>query len=391
MSTATITDQPANGEATAAAQPQAQATQLPAAPQRQPLVSIDDSEFSALLDTTKFAQLQRVAQLFSASTIVPEHFQGNVSNCFIGLQMAIRLKVDPFMFLQSCYIVHGRPGIEAKLAIALANASGKFRGPIRFEIERDPRTRKPIRCTASATFKETGDVISMVVDWDMVEAEGWNKKTGSKWLTIPEVMFPYRSAMFLLRTHCPEVIMGMQSKEELEDMAAIEVESRPARIAATNLDDLAARLEGTAKSPGGQVAAGASQVDPDDKPTAADRALYLRELFSEQPSIAGIQNLIDRLKGPAATEDWSEHSELIEQLAEAARKRVSPPQGGEATQEWPELAALRTALAGCNSEARVVSMREAWISNHPKHAEAIRAEGASRIEAIKGTQGTLLK
>lgn len=230
MST-TVEEKPVSSNGTAP-----QAVEV-AKPQR--MVVQDSSQFANLLDTAKYEHLWRVAQTFAASELVPAQFQKNAPNCYVAIQMAIRLGVDPFMFLQSCYVVHGRPGIEAKLAIALANKSGVFLGPIQYRLEGDGKSR---RCTAYATVRETREEISMTVDWSMVEAEGWSKKAGSKWLTMPEVMFRYRSAMMLIRTHCPEVIMGMHSADELEDSA------RPQTItvhpAAQSLDALADRLLG---------------------------------------------------------------------------------------------------------------------------------------------------
>ena len=77
-------------------------------------LSRDESQFSAILDLPKFEQLQRVAALFAQSTLVPIHFQHNMANCFVAMQMAIRLGVDPLMFMQNSYVTKGRPGIEAK-------------------------------------------------------------------------------------------------------------------------------------------------------------------------------------------------------------------------------------------------------------------------------------
>lgn len=179
----------------------------------------DHGEFANLLDTSKFGHLQRVATLFASSQLVPQHFQGNVANCFIAMQMAMRLRVDPFMFMQSCYIVHGRPGMEAKLAIALINSSGLFTDSLDYEIEGgiDPKA-SGYRVRAFAVRKSTGKrVDGPWVDWPVVRAEGWDAKQGSKWKTIPLLMFQYRAAAFFGRLHCPERLMGMQTVDELRD------------------------------------------------------------------------------------------------------------------------------------------------------------------------------
>jgi hypothetical protein len=71
----------------------------------------------------------------------------------------------------------------------------------------------------------------------MVEAEGWHKRDGSKWLTIPEIMFHYRAGAFLVRTHAPEIAMGLPTVEELHDVIDVEPEregnSKSDAVAAT--------------------------------------------------------------------------------------------------------------------------------------------------------------
>ena len=52
---------------------------------------------------------------------------------------------------------------------------------------------------------------------DMAENEGWSKKNGSKWLTVPQVMLRYRAASFFARMNCPELTLGYYSKDEVLD------------------------------------------------------------------------------------------------------------------------------------------------------------------------------
>lgn len=168
----------------------------------------------ALVDSDAWNRLVKVAEIFSKSKLVPEQFRNNTGDCIIALQMAIRMEVDPFMLMQGMYVVHGRPGIEAKLAIALCNNKKVFKGPIRYQMSGEGKNRQ---CTAWAINRETGDRLEETVSMAIAEREGWTKKNGSKWLTIPDLMLKYRAAMWLIRTHCPEVLMGLQSRDELVD------------------------------------------------------------------------------------------------------------------------------------------------------------------------------
>lgn len=169
----------------------------------------------ALVNSDIWNRLVKVAEIFAKSKLVPQQFQGNTGDCLIALQMAMRMQVDPFMLMQAMYVVHGKPGIEAKMAIALCNSKGIFRGPIRYELSGSGTSRG---CTAWAIDRETGGRLEETVTMDIAEREGWTKKSGSKWLTIPDLMLKYRSAAWLIRTHCPEVLMGLHTKEELQDI-----------------------------------------------------------------------------------------------------------------------------------------------------------------------------
>ena len=188
---------------------------------------------SIFLDMQRFADAQRVATLLAASDLVPKHFQGKPANCVIALNLADRLMVDPFMLMQSMYVVHGRPGIEGKLAIALVEGTGRF-SPLKFKFAGSGKTEKSIpradSCIAYATEVKTGEVIEgPPVTWEMAVAEGWTKPKGegvlSKWQTLPDLMFRYRAAMFFARVNCPGALLGLRSTDEIEDVEMVQQEN----------------------------------------------------------------------------------------------------------------------------------------------------------------------
>ena len=204
-----------------------------------PTIVTDDGPLSSFLDTGKFNQLYRVADMFSKSDLVPQHFQGKPANCMIAIEMAVRMGLAPMMFMQNSYLVHGNPGIESKLAIALINSSGLFKGNLEYERSGDDPHDENYKVRAFAIRKDTKKAIyGPWIDWNMVNAEGWSKeKKGqkSKWVTMPGLMFDYRAAMFFARTVCPERLMGMQTVEELHDVNGTQVPaseiSQPEKIA----------------------------------------------------------------------------------------------------------------------------------------------------------------
>jgi len=71
---------------------------------------------------------------------------------------------------------------------------------------------------------------------------GWWTKKGSLWPGITDLMLKYRSAMWLIRTNCPEVLMGIRSKEEIDDMDGQPTSEVPSELPQT-LDGIADTLE----------------------------------------------------------------------------------------------------------------------------------------------------
>ena len=182
------------------------------------LIPVSSDEM--MLDTARFDHLWRVACLFAKSDMVPEHYRNKKENCMITISMAFRMHVDPLMMLQNSYVIHGRPGVMAQLAIALVNKSGAFKTPIQYEYSGEGKTRS---CTAYAMAKSGGKRCEQTVSMAMAQAEGWLGKKGSKWLTLPDLMLAYRAAVFLARLYCPEALMGMQTVEEIEDVGVIDI------------------------------------------------------------------------------------------------------------------------------------------------------------------------
>jgi hypothetical protein len=305
------------------------------------LISHDSSENAILMDTAKFEHCLRLAKLFAGSRLVPEHYRGNLEDCFIAIYQATRMRTDVMFYMQNTYIVRGKLAMEGKMAVALINNRGPFVGPLRFEYEGEGDDR---RCRAWAVDRETGDTIyGTWVTWDMVVAEGWNEpKRGqaSKWMTMPEQMFAYRSGVFFGRAYCPDILMGMLTKEEADDLVASgqlseEAESR------RKADDLSARILAAEKSiqdaprqlsaaqapeaTGGGRATEQREPVP-NKPTATTGE-QPKAAAEPQPDVAGVIS-----KMQAETEQCSECQTREEALrcTQAVRAKYQ-----EATEPWP--------------------------------------------------------
>ena len=175
------------------------------------------SVLGAFANSEQFQMAKQAAEMLASSSMVPAAYQNNPGSCFIAINTALRLRMDPLMVMQNLYVVHGTPSWSGKFAIALIQTCGKFTG-IKFEERRAGERLVEMRLVA--TKKETGEECRGVwVTEEMAKKEKWLEKNGSKWATMPELMYRYRAAAFFARTECPEVLNGLSVEGEAEDIA----------------------------------------------------------------------------------------------------------------------------------------------------------------------------
>jgi hypothetical protein len=206
----------------------------PAPAPAHPVATFGDADaYRVVLD-----QAKKLAQ----STIVPEAYRGNEGNCLIAIECATRIGASPFMVMQNLHIIGGRPSWSSSFIIAAINACGRF-SPLRFDVTKrgngmltyeqwtGPRGQRSkvtksaeatlYSCVAWAMDRATGERLDGVeVTTEMAAAEGWWGKDDSKWRTMPELMIRYRAAAFFGRLYAPDILLGMQTAEEAEDIVS---------------------------------------------------------------------------------------------------------------------------------------------------------------------------
>lgn len=174
---------------------------------------------------SNFEDAQRIAKMLATSDLVPKNYQGNIPNTMIALEMANRINVSPFQVMQNLDIIQGKPSWRSTFIIAALNSCGRFK-PLKFEFVGNNPQADDYGCRAYTEDFEGNKIVGPMVTWLMVKSEGWLSKSGSKWKTMPELMFQYRSASFFGRLYAPDILNGMQSVEEVKDVVStIDVDS----------------------------------------------------------------------------------------------------------------------------------------------------------------------
>lgn len=180
-------------------------------------------------DNSLMEQAWKKANTLAASTIIPQQYRGKTGDCLIALDMANRIGLTPIMVMQSSQVVQGNFTWKGQACRALIDNCGKYKDSEYIEV--GERGKDDWGYYMQAVERRTGKVIKGVtVTLDMAKKEGWYSKNGSKWQTMPELMFKYRAAAFFLRTECPDIGMGFLTAEEYGDINTIVVQDGEASI-----------------------------------------------------------------------------------------------------------------------------------------------------------------
>lgn len=225
---------------------------------------------------SQFETAQRIAKALASSDVIPEAYKGNIANCLVALEAAQRIGASPLMVMQNLHVIQGRPSWSSTFIIAALNACGRF-SPLRFRVEdvgektvtyeywdgpKGQRQKKQgtvkIRdksCVAWAYDKATGEVLEgPPVTIEMAVHEGWYTKADSKWRTMEDLMLRYRAAAFFGRLYAPDVLMGMHTVDEVNDVidvtpTRVETRTRPANAAVDDLNVAVATAATAAPAP----------------------------------------------------------------------------------------------------------------------------------------------
>ncbi len=183
-----------------------------------------------------FEEAQRIAKALASSTLIPPAFQGQqgFANCLVALEIANRMRISPFLAMQHLHVIHGRPSWSSSFIIAMVNGCGRF-SPLRFEISGEGDS---LACYARATdLASEQELKGPTITMAMAKKEGWSTKPGSKWGTMPELMISYRAAAFWGRLYASDLLLGLQTQEEVIDVQPVTV-----KAVAPSLDELNAKI-----------------------------------------------------------------------------------------------------------------------------------------------------
>ena len=174
-----------------------------------------------------FANIIEFSNFLSNSTLVPPNYQRKPENCFIAIDMANRMNVPVMMVMQNLYVVQGKPSWSGTAVASMLRNCGQFEDVELVYVGTENTDNWGAYVTAKS--KKTGKTLKgATVTIGIAKAEGWYNKTGSKWKTMPELMLCYRAYAWFGRQHAPEIMMGLQTNDEINDTTKdVEVVKNP--------------------------------------------------------------------------------------------------------------------------------------------------------------------
>lgn len=213
--------------------PAAEETTLPA-PQEPLALSVAVPTAVSMWNDTKLMNLSfRTARMLSTAAVVPELYRNSPENCLIAIDIANRMGVSPLMVMQNLYVVKGKPSWSGSFCAAAVNGSGRFT-PLEFVFVGEPGTPSHGCYATAIRISNSSRCFSDTVTMQMAKSEGWLNKTGSKWQTMPVQMMMYRAAAFFARAHCSDILLGLPTYEEVQDVHGYESQGAPTFV---TLDD----------------------------------------------------------------------------------------------------------------------------------------------------------
>lgn len=197
-----------------------------------------------IADPAAFNQMHSFAQAMAQSqSMIPEHMRGNVGDCMAITMQAMQWGMNPFAVAQKTFVIgnKGILGYEAQLINAVITTNAPITGRLNFEWF---GSWEVILGRHEKVDAKSGNKEKVSGNWDLKDEAGlgirvWATIVGESepreltlllaqasprnsplWGTDPKQQIAYLAIKRWARLYCPDVIMGVYSKDELRDRSA---------------------------------------------------------------------------------------------------------------------------------------------------------------------------
>ena len=174
-----------------------------------------DNESSIYQNQNSFEFAQRQAKSLCQSQLVPAQYQGQngLPNCLVALEMSKRMNLSPLVVMQNLIVIHGKPSWSSQFITSNIINCRRFKN---FDyIVQGKDESLVVQCQA-IRVEDNKLVKGTAVSMRMARQEGWTKNP--KYSSMPELMLRNRAATFFGRQYIPDLLLGVQTSEEVIDI-----------------------------------------------------------------------------------------------------------------------------------------------------------------------------
>ena len=231
---------------------------------------------------TTWKDAKEIGEYLATSTMIPKAYQGQPGNIVAAISLGSSLGLSPMQALQSIASVNGIPALYSDGMLAICRSCSAW----------EWMTETVEGETATCTAKRRGQpevTVTFSVS-DARRARLWGKQ--GPWTEYPQRMLQMRARSWALRNLYADVLRGMQTKEEVADIAT----EQPAVI----------------------VSSVTEQVS--EKPATKAEAVLSRARAKRQPKPAAIPEVIEQPPQDAAELRITISEEALGGVREVGRK-----------------------------------------------------------------------
>ncbi|ENE2372598.1 RecT family recombinase [Klebsiella aerogenes] len=205
-------------------------------------------------------QLMKFAEVMAQSRVtVPAHLAGNPADCMAVAMQAAQWGMNPFAVAQKTHVVSGTLGYEAQLVNAVITTMSPTKDRINYEwfgpwenvigkfVEKTSQKGNTYIAPAWTLKDEAGCGVRV---WATMKGEEHPRvlelmlsqaqvRNSTLWASDPKQQLAYLATKRWSRLHCPDVIMGVYTPDELQEaVPRVERDITPAPATASGMNKL---------------------------------------------------------------------------------------------------------------------------------------------------------
>ncbi|NYV43134.1 recombinase RecT [Cronobacter sakazakii] len=204
-------------------------------------------------------QLMKFAEVMAQSRVtVPAHLAGKPADCMAVAMQAAQWGMNPFAVAQKTHVVSGTLGYEAQLVNAVITTMSPTKDRINYEwfgpwenvigkfVEKTSQKGNTYIAPAWTLKDEAGCGVRV---WATMKGEDQPRvlelmlsqaqvRNSTLWASDPKQQLAYLATKRWSRLHCPDVIMGVYTPDELEERPRVERDITPPAVDARSVNSL---------------------------------------------------------------------------------------------------------------------------------------------------------